>query len=385
MDNQLEYLRGIKISFVFGNLELGGAERQGVLLANYLQQECGAEVNVVGLHSSPGRLSELCDEHNIRWSGIPFHWGARRRIPSFLRALRHLKELGPEILISYTRVPNLVCAVGWSRVGAKVCIWNQSDEGLLMKRLPHYRYAVRQPHCFISNSTGGKKFLVNAYGKLQDDIHVIYNGIALTTPALDKTTWRRKLEVPAEAPVACMVANLTPYKDHPTLLRAWKEVIEHGSFTAPPVLVLGGRFDGQEKDLWQLAEQLGIADFVRMPGKIDDVSGLLAAVDLFTFSSKSEGIPNAVLEAMATGLPIVATDIPGLREAVGPVGSEYLCGVGDSTVMADRIIALLQNREHRAEVGKALKIRAEQEFSLEHMCRKSAEVICGALERARKA
>lgn len=377
-------LQGKKIALVFGNLELGGAERQGLLLADYLQKVCGAQVQVVGLSSSPGRLSDLCDELGIKWSGVPFHWGLRRRLQSFSRAVRALSAIGPDILISYTRVPNMVCALGWRRIGAKLCIWNQADEGLLMNRMPHYLFAVAQPHCFISNSSGGRDFLVREYGKSPDQIHVIYNGIAAAAPQRDKAAWREELRIGEQSLAVCMIANLSAYKDHGTLVRAWKEVLDRGSFAAPPVLILGGRFDGEEKGLLRLAGELGIAGAVRMPGRIADVPGLLGAVDLFAYSSKSEGVPNAVLEAMAAGLAVVGSDIPGIREAVGADGSAYLAGVGDSGKMAEKILALLQDKELRDGIGRSMKRRIEDRFSLDTMCRTSAELICASLQRGAK-
>lgn len=386
MDNMtsITSLHGLKFTFVFGNLELGGAERQGLHLAEYLQKECGAKVRVVGLGPAPGRLSELCEERGIPWSGVDFHWGLRRRIPSLLRALRLLTQDKPDVLVSYTRVPNMVCALGWRRIGAKLCVWNQADEGLLMNRLPHYRFAVSRAHCFISNSTGGKEFLVRSYGLAPQEVHVIYNGICAGTPKLSREKWRAQLEAAAESLVVTMIANLSPYKDHPTLIRAWKEVVERGEFASPPLLVLGGRFDGEEKGLAQLAESLGIADLVRLPGKIDDVPGLLAASDLFAYSSKSEGIPNAVLEAMAAGIPVAGTDIPGIREAVGPEGAGYLVRVGESAELAEKILALAKDRELRASLGRSLKARIEEKFTLESMCRESARLICRHLEQSTK-
>lgn len=380
----IKQLRGLKFTFVFGNLELGGAERQGLHFAEYLQKECGAKVRVVGLGPAPGRLSELCDERGIPWSGVEFHWGLRRRIPSFFRALRLLAQEKPDVLVSYTRVPNLVCAFGWPRIGAKLCVWNQADEGLLMNRLPHYRFAVSRAHCFISNSTGGKDFLVRNYGLAPEDVHVIYNGISAGTPGLSREEWRAQLGATAESLVVTMIANLSPYKDHATLIRAWKEVVDRAEFATPPLLVLGGRFDGEEIGLAQLAESLGIADLVRLPGKIDDVPGLLAASDLFAYSSKSEGIPNAVLEAMAVGIAVAGTDIPGIREAVGPEGALYLARVGESEELAQKILALAGDRALRESLGRSLKARIEEKFTLESMCRESAQLICRHMEQSSK-
>src|SRR2546426_8921983 len=86
-----------------------------------------------------------------------------------------------------------------------------------------------------------------------------------------------------------------------------------------------------------LARELNLGRSVRFLGPVDDVPGLLSAVDLAVLSSTSEGCPNAVLECMASGLPVVATDIPGIRKAVGPSGYNYLAPPDDARSFAERI------------------------------------------------
>lgn len=349
-----------------------------MLLADYLHKRLGASVEIVGLGSNRGRVCDVCDELGLRWSGMPFHWGLRRRLPSLLRAVRTLRKAAPEIILSYTRVPNLVCAWGSKWIGAKLLIWNQGDEGLLLNGTFLYRLATRVPHCFISNSTGGKEFLLKTYAIPPQDVHLVVNGIALQAPKAGREYWRRQWGAVPGTLVVGMVANLSIYKDHETLLRAWRRVIAKG-WETKPLLVLAGRCDGTESGLTRLAQELDISEQVKFLGPIDDVAGMLGAIDLFAYSSKSEGVPNGVLEAMASGLAIVGTDIPGIREAVGPDGSRYLCAAGDSAGMAEQINELLRDATLRHEVGRALQQRIEREFTLETMCRKSAEIISKAL------
>jgi len=378
-----EALRGKKILFVFASLDLGGAERRGILLADYLQKRLGALVHIVGLSEKPGRLSQLCEQLGLKWSGVPFHWGARRRLPSLLRAVFAIRSAAPDIVLSYTRVPNLVCAWGWKWIGAKALVWNQADEGLLLTDALPYRIAAGVPTCFISNSTGGRKFLLDTYGVPPAKVHLVRNGVALAAPCADRGEWRKQWGVHPNALVAGMVANLSIYKDHETLLRAWSRVVSEYHWESEPLLVLAGRCDGVETRLTGLALELGIQNRVKILGPVDDVAGLLGAIDLFAYSSKSEGLPNGVLEAMAAGLPVVGTDIPGIREALGSQGEGYLSPVGDSTDLAKKIVMLLQDQQLRKTLGQSLQMRIEKEFSLGKMCSSTAELISLSLKQAR--
>lgn len=371
-------LQGLRILFLFGSLDLGGAERQGLEVADYLKGVCGARVEVWGLSEKPGRLSELCQERSIPWQGIRFHWGIRKGFSHFFEFLARLRANRPDVLISATCVPNLVCALMWKAAGARLCIWNQVDEGLLLHGGVLHRLAVRLPHCFISNSTGGRDFLSRTYGLPPGRITVIHNGIAPPKPIHGRDEWRRRLGVEPDATLACMVANLSRHKDHETLLHAWAGISPRPGRPRTELL-LAGRFDGTEDRLSRLCEDLAIGDRVRFLGPVDDVDGLLGACDLFVYSSRSEGIPNAVLEAMAAGLPVVATDIPGIREAVGDDGRPFLAPAGDSAALADRIELLLDGAELRNSLGARLQRRAESHFSVEDMRRATAGTIIAAL------
>jgi len=360
-----------KALFLFGDLEMGGAERQGLLLARYLQEQQGTLVQVWGLGAGIGPVAQQCEQWGIPWQAVPLHWGLRRRLPHLIRLAINLRQLRPDLLLSYTKVPNLAAALLWRHCGVRCCVWNQADAGLLLDSGLLHRYAVGQVEHYIANAESGQEFLISQYGLRAEQIRLIRNGIALASPQQDRAAWRQQLQIDQGAPVAVMVANLSNYKDHATLLQAWQQLLAGWDSRELPVLALAGRFDDQAAALQQQAELLGISRQVRFMGSVADISGLLQASDLLVHSSISEGIPNAVLEGMASGLAVAGSDIPGLREAVGPDGQPFLAPVQDSRALAELLRRLLTDETVRQQQGRLMRQRAEQQFGLERMCQES--------------
>jgi len=371
-----------KVLFLFGDLQMGGAERQGLLLARHLHQLQGAQVQVWGLGGGSGPVAEQCEQWGIPWQVVPLHWGLRRRLPHLIRLAINLRQLRPDLLFSYTKVPNLAAALLWRHCGVRCCIWNQADAGLLLESGVLHRYAVRQVEHFIANAESGQEFLISQYGLRAEQVRLIRNGIALASPQQDRAAWRQQLQIDQGAPMGVMVANLSSYKDHATLLQAWQMLLEDWGGAELPVLALAGRFDDQAAALQQQAELLGISRQVRFMGAVADISGLLQAADLLVHSSLSEGIPNAVLEGMASGLAVVGSDIPGLREAVGPDGQSFLAPVKDAAALSGCLKQLLTNPLLQQQQGSLMRQRTEQLFGNERMCSESVEYLQNCLERS---
>lgn len=362
-------LTGSKILFVFNGLDLGGAERQALLLARHLQEEKHAQVEFWGFRK-PGRASELCDEYGIPWRIVPFRWAYSKvkRIGHLTRFAYCLRLVQPDIVMPYTMLPNVVCGLTWRSSGAQVCVWNQRDEGRDRFQPTIERWAVRLTPWFISNSQHGADFLVQAAGAAPDRVRVVYNGIEMPAPQASRPAWRTRLGVTESSSLVCMVANLTRYKDHATLLRAWRVVTDrlHGT-GCEALLLLAGRFDDATDALKALAYDLELGRSVRFLGSVDDVTGLCAASDLAVFSSQLEGIPNGILECMASGLPVVATDIPGIREALGAENAPQLAAPGDASLLAERIVALLLAPMQRQTLGALNRQRVVACFSPQKM------------------
>ncbi|HKV35565.1 MAG TPA: glycosyltransferase family 4 protein [Pyrinomonadaceae bacterium] len=371
-------LKSRRIIFVLGNLELGGAERQALILARYLSEHEEAQVEVWGFNKS-GPVAEICKQHKLPTRVIPYPF-AESRLSALVRVARSLREAKPEILLPYTFGPNVVCGLVWKRTGARACVWNQRDEGLVPVTTHWIDRAVERTSHFIANSEAGAKFLIEKLGVDFEKVTVIPNGIEPVAAEMDRSAWREHLEVDDRAFVACMVANLHLNKDHATLLRAWRKVVsEFATNGRSALLVLAGRHDGAYESLASLAGELEIDDNVRFAGPVSDVRGLLNAADVSVFSSRSEGCPNAVLESMAAGLPVAGSDIKGIRDVVGSSGIQFLAPAGDADSLAQVLVKMAKNPELCARIGTENSERVKQKYDSLRMCRETAALLAKLL------
>jgi glycosyltransferase involved in cell wall biosynthesis len=262
-------------------------------------------------------------------------------------------------------LPNVVCGLAWRLTGAKTCVWNQRDAGL--RFCPELeQWAVRLARCFVSNSTAGADFLATTFALPRDGIRIIPNGVELAPPEADRFEWRSRLGLSSDQFVACMVANITSAKDHATLIRAWRLVVDQLP-ERRPVLLLAGTLTAAASSHQALAEQMQLRNHIRFLGTVNDIAGLLGGADLGVFSSAREGCPNGVLECMAAGLAVVATDIPGTRDALGSEACDQFVPVGDPIAMAERIVTLGRDVALRHVLGLANQSRIHREFSPERM------------------
>ena len=377
-------LAGVRVIIVLEPLELGGSERQALLLARYLKYEQKADVQVWGTSGAPGRLATLCDQYDIPWRIVPSPWGIGRfERPKTLAAFtRRLRAARPDVVLPYMEMPNLVCGLVWRWTGARLCVWNQRDDGIARIDSRYESWAIRNTPKFIANSAQGADHLVKTRGVARNRVRVVLNGIELTPPQADRAEWRQQLGVCEDWFVACMVANLTDYKDHVTLLRAW-QLVSHrlkgeGRKSA---LLLAGRFDTRSEALKALAYDLGLDRSVRFLGPVNDVSGLLNASDAGVFCSNSEGSPNSVLEYMAGHLAVAGTDIPPMREALSIENHALLAPPGDAEALAAHIVELALDHKLRQRLGAFNRRRVEAEFGPRRMCEETFDVITDGLNR----
>ena len=363
-------MKGQRIIFILGNLELGGAERQALILARYLSQQEKATVEVWGFNKT-GPVAEICEQYDIRWRVEPVN---AHRLESIRRFAGILRGATPDVVLPYTWLPNVVCGFVWKWTGARLCIWNQRDEGLFFPQTTWERWAVQRTPRFISNSHAGARFLIEKLNVDSGKVHVVQNGIEPSTPQLDRNAWRKQLQIDDASFVACMVANLHTNKDHETLLRAWRTVmttLEQNGRNAR--LVLAGRHDGAYESLVALTRELKMERGVCFAGQVNDVAGLLSAADVSVFSSRSEGCPNGVLECMAAGLAVAATDIEGVREVVG--SSELLAPVSDAAGLSRTILKLAADPAMCSIVGAQNRKRILQKYGARRMCEQFVEII----------
>ena len=373
-----------KVLLVFPSPELGGAERQGMHLARYLKRR-GCEVHVWSTLPGHGRVVEECVADDIPWAAHRFLWPCRKSslVRDGWRLILALRQLRPDVILSYTTSPNVGCGLFWRFSRAKVCIWGQRSTNDLRGDIIE-RLSYRSVRAVICNASHEVKYLEKTLGNPFIPMHVIHNGLDLAPAERTNLEWRNELKIPENAFFAVMLANFRPQKDHLTLLHAWAQMISNIEIGLPrPYLVLAGAPQFTFKDIKRQAEELGLIETIRFPGQVKDVSGLLAACDIGVLISKQEGLPNAVLEYMATGLPVIATDLPGNREALGSNIENQLCKRSDSDDLAMKIQPMMRDKNLRLQTGLLNKSRADECFSIQSMCQQTVTIISNLLQDAK--
>ncbi len=177
---------------------------------------------------------------------------------------------------------------------------------------------------------------------------------------------RAALHLSTEGLVVLCVASLRPVKNHPFLLDVCERLWRRGSrFT----LLLAGT-GPDEKKLRERAGKSDWSDRIRFLGLFDEVPMLLAASDIFVLASHSEGLPRSIMEAMASGLPVVASEVGGVRELVVEEETGSLVAPGKAVEFARKLEKLLESASYRERLGAAGRRRVMDHFSIEREVRK---------------
>lgn len=368
-----DLLGGKKIVILIGTFARGGCERQAFLLARDLRRRCRLDAHVWAL-SLDGLYRQ-----DFEAAGIPtkvLNWGKPRYgwVQRCFPVVQELRNSRVDVLLPFTTWPNVVAGLTYRLAGVRLCIWGERHAG--GERIPGVeRIAVRQYRRFVANSTAGVEFLANVMRVKRENLSFVPNGIEIPTIASD-TNWRAKLGLEPQQLLVVKVANVTNFKDHATLLRAWKIVQDEWKEGARPVLALAGYLtEDTYPECERITREAGLESTVRFLGGITDVPALLNACDMAAFSSRNEGMPNGVLECMAAGKAVVASDLPGIRDALGPEANGVVVPPGDAGQFARRLLDMLGNPERRAATGNANAVRIRTEFSVERMVERHLQVI----------
>jgi glycosyltransferase involved in cell wall biosynthesis len=325
----------MRISLFIPHLTIGGAEKAFVFLANELAT-LGHETTLVLLDDRGPLVGELSDA--VRVVSLDAS-GVRAALPALVE---HLRADGPDRLLSTLTHANLVAVKAARRAGVRVFVREATtisgDRRPLFSKarvvqLLTGRY-YRRADGVIAVSEGVADDLRRNFGVPADKITVIYN------PAYPRDLDRRVAEPPGHPwledpshPTIVSVGRLTLAKDYPTLLRAFARVAAGGE---DRLLILG---DGELRaELEGLVRELGLEGRVDLPGFVANPFAAMARAALFVLSSQREGMPNVLIQAMACGCPVVATDCrSGPREVLEDGRHGPLVPVGDDEALARAI------------------------------------------------
>lgn len=199
------------------------------------------------------------------------------------------------------------------------------------------------------------------YPGLADRIHVLYNGVDTDAfdpgrfTTADRRAFKASLDIPEHHHVIGAVGRLDPVKNLPMLIQAAGRVLSHFPNTT---FVIAG--EGAEKqNLIEAARQAGVLGRFRFPGFVADMPRLLHGLDVLTHTSFSEGVPNAVLEAMAMGKPVIATAVGGVPELIESGKTGILIPSNDAENLAWTLCDLLQNPQKQIDLGRTARAQAE--------------------------
>lgn len=234
---------------------------------------------------------------------------------------------------------------------------------------------------YVAVSEAARQAMIGHLGLSSGKIVTILNAVDLTPfqgPRGDGAADRAELGLAPDAIVVGSVGNLLPLKNYANLVRWFKDL--SASFPRAQLLIIG---EGRERQtLENLVRELRLTDRVRLPGFRRDIPEVMAAMDLFAFPSLSEGLPRAVMEAMAAGLPCVALDVGGNAEAVVDGRTGFVVAPVDTPGFKAALIRLIQDGELRKKLGEAGKNRAFTLFNPKRLAAQYAELYRAVLHRS---
>ena len=363
----------MKILQVAYKSSVSGGEKVLFDLATSLKER-GHEV--IAVSPEAGQLPDELGKEGIRTEVIPFHktydLRAARRLARFIKREKN------EVLHSHSMLTSIISRIAgrWARVPVSV-----STEHLTMElarggrsreigerlKARYYRalgnYTSRYNQRVIAVSRAVRDDLIEQ-GIPARRITVIQNGIPLPQidPAAGKRI-RRELGIKEEETVIGAVGRLSPQKDYPTMLRAFSEVVRK---SPEAVLLIAG--DGYLRDnLQKLSDKLGIRERVKFLGYRSDVLEVVSSFDIYALSSLWEGLPLAVLEAMALQKPVAATAVPGTKEALVDGKTGFLVPLKNAHSLAGKIAELIKDPAKARKMGEAGRRRARERFTLKRV------------------
>ncbi len=363
-----------KVRLMIGQLGLGGTEQQVALLACGLHER-GIDTSVLVMFDGGPR------EEALRQAGVPvIYLGFRRfttlrnmpaNVAAFLALVRRLRQDRVDVLHAFLFHSYVTAAAAARIARVPVLVAGRRSLGFFKQDRPFLlaaeRLATRGTDLLIANAQAVAED-TRAHERVPEEkITVVYNGLpeaafAELAPA----------SIQAPHPVLLCVANLKPYKGQRYLLEAAGQLRARGR---PCTLILVG--DGEERSaLERQAQRLGID--VRFPGASADTGPLLARADVVVLPSLSEGMSNAVMEAMAAGRPIVATDVGGTPELLRDRG--MLVPPGDPPALAAAIEQLLADPARAAALGQRARAWSRAHLRQDQMVDEHARIYSDLLE-----
>jgi glycosyltransferase involved in cell wall biosynthesis len=356
----------LRVALCITELDLGGAERCLTEIARRVDRQRFTPV-VYCLGPRPTRIEASCLP-DLEESGVEVHCLGGRGIWQFPTVTSRLKKLlltqSPHVLQSFLFHANIVGRIAARRAGVQAVVSGirvaerHSRWHLWLDRLTQ---GLVDRYVCVSRSVA--EFSTSQAGIPSEKIVVIPNGIDLQKYPARQAADLTSLGIPAGRKIVTFIGRLEPQKgiswlveNSPTWLAELPDcdllVVGEGTLKSP---------------LESVCRAKGITGRVHFAGWRTDIPEILAASNLLVLPSAWEGMPNVVLEAMASRIPVVATEVEGVRELLGHTDHDQMAPYGDTQALSGKIMDFLRDPTLAAATGKENRVQVENNFSISRM------------------
>lgn len=378
-------MKKLSILLLGSQMATGGAQK--VLLDQALWfHEHGHKVTVIFLYDKEGLQAKWQAASPFPIISLGAFQGRGkgiRNIPPLMKGLfslwKFLRSEKVDIIETFTHDSSMVALpIAWlARVPVRIATHHGVIEGV-----SHWRESV---HAWMVNHNIAQKLVAVSkkmyHASLREGVHperivTILNGIRpLPIENRSRLEVRKEAGMDVNDAVLISVGRLVYAKAHEVIIASMPAVLKE--FPNAKVEIVG---EGPLRaDLQSQIERLGLSNSVKLLGQSDDVASRLANADVFILSSRSEGLPIALLEAMSAGLPCVATKVEGVDEVLVEGEHGLVVPIENPEALAKAILQLLRDPEARSRMGEAARLHVSENYTVDRMCRQYLDLMLSCL------
>jgi len=343
------------------NLDIGGLESMVLALSKRLH--AGRWRSVIFCLGEGGALVERAAGCGIDVTVFRKKEGLDAALP--LRLSNALRREKVDVLQCHNYGPLVYGSVAARTAGIKGIVYTVHGRKTSREKKQNWLFRLGRIRHVVAVSENVRRLVLQAGGVPAQRVTTIPNGIDIEAydRVIDRKAKRTEIGVNDSARLLGIVARLSPEKDHETLFEAFSRL--RGEFDDVHLVVVGG--GKLLEELERSARRLAIESRVHFLGSRSDVAELLGVFDCFVLSSRSEGLSLTLLEAMAAGLPVVATDVGGNGEVVRHGETGLLVPAADPGRMADALRRIFADEAEARRMGERGLARVREHFSLDKM------------------